>query len=616
MMITQITLQNWKAFTKFTIDFKKGINFITGSNASGKTSILEAICLAFTGKALSVNDPRLLVKRDSTKPTLIKLSFQNDDLGKLIIERSLSKKRRLNSKIYVENGESLAESWDDTTKYIEDLFGIDSVFFERIVYMSEGDIFRFIYNPPEEAIMIQIEEALGIVSTRNLLSQIISYENQYHLEQKNYDKIYSGLKLILSEEKPSFDWKEKYQKLVNEKNLQLQQLKENEMKIWNLNSQITNINEITNEIHNIENKVVHLVHKDKFEANFKKELENKISKNKGKLQKISTNLKELNLKKIRIEEKINSIQEILDLLLTTKKNEVSKCPVCNKTLSVYEQDELVKINKLKIPIKRKELDKIEKNIKNLDKRKDRVENDWVSLKESNSLINNFLIKNNNYWNFNQISYDIENTRKKIHNYEQDKLRINKQINNLENNLDNYKKYVEREEILEKFEELQDREASLISNYKKQSALEILKSSVDRTIEEQREGKLGAIYREITNVWNEFMNEDKTKIRLDKRTVPSLARAEHEFSLSQLSGGEKTVLLTIIRTILCSFFTNVDFMLLDEPLEHLDLINREVMIDFLVESYRKGKINQLLVTTFEESVIRKYGQDPNVSLIII
>jgi hypothetical protein len=42
----------------------------------------------------------------------------------------------------------------------------------------------------------------------------------------------------------------------------------------------------------------------------------------------------------------------------------------------------------------------------------------------------------------------------------------------------------------------------------------------------------------------------------------------------------------------------------------------VIVDFLVESFEKGWVDQLIVTTFEESIIRKFHDHEKVNIIAI
>ncbi len=59
-VIKSVRLENWKAFENFETNFSDGINFFTGKNASGKTSLLESISVGLTGSTLTVPDPKAL----------------------------------------------------------------------------------------------------------------------------------------------------------------------------------------------------------------------------------------------------------------------------------------------------------------------------------------------------------------------------------------------------------------------------------------------------------------------------------------------------------------------------------------------------------------------------
>lgn len=48
-MLHSIQISNWKGHDEFSLSFKEGVNFLTGPNGIGKTSILDAICFAFLG---------------------------------------------------------------------------------------------------------------------------------------------------------------------------------------------------------------------------------------------------------------------------------------------------------------------------------------------------------------------------------------------------------------------------------------------------------------------------------------------------------------------------------------------------------------------------------------
>lgn len=59
-MITDIRLQNFRIYTDESFEFDPGVNIIVGANASGKTSLLEAILVVCRGGSYRVNDADLI----------------------------------------------------------------------------------------------------------------------------------------------------------------------------------------------------------------------------------------------------------------------------------------------------------------------------------------------------------------------------------------------------------------------------------------------------------------------------------------------------------------------------------------------------------------------------
>ena len=114
-----------------------------------------------------------------------------------------------------------------------------------------------------------------------------------------------------------------------------------------------------------------------------------------------------------------------------------------------------------------------------------------------------------------------------------------------------------------------------------------------------------LYENIAAIWKRCRPEHDCEIRFDEKGQIELRRDSIWFRFDQLSGGEKTVLLILARVLVCAMFSNVDFLMIDEPLEHLDVRNRRSLVNFFVAAANRGLIRQLLVTTFEESLVRKY-----------
>lgn len=77
----------------------------------------------------------------------------------------------------------------------------------------------------------------------------------------------------------------------------------------------------------------------------------------------------------------------------------------------------------------------------------------------------------------------------------------------------------------------------------------------------------------------------------------------ELGFDDLSGGERAVATLLVRLLAVQAATDSPILLLDEPLEHLDPKNRHLLAALLTAAGECGVPEQILVTTYEESVVR-------------
>lgn len=64
-MITNIILKSFRCFSSLALDVSNPLVILSGKNATGKTSVLEALYLCSTGKSHRTNDLSTLIKKDS-----------------------------------------------------------------------------------------------------------------------------------------------------------------------------------------------------------------------------------------------------------------------------------------------------------------------------------------------------------------------------------------------------------------------------------------------------------------------------------------------------------------------------------------------------------------------
>lgn len=75
--IQKLSVKNIRSHTEFLIDLSPEVTIITGENGSGKTSLLEAIYIAFQGSSFKGSDSEVLKK--NTPWYRIDIRFQGDD---------------------------------------------------------------------------------------------------------------------------------------------------------------------------------------------------------------------------------------------------------------------------------------------------------------------------------------------------------------------------------------------------------------------------------------------------------------------------------------------------------------------------------------------------------
>ncbi len=144
--------------------------------------------------------------------------------------------------------------------------------------------------------------------------------------------------------------------------------------------------------------------------------------------------------------------------------------------------------------------------------------------------------------------------------------------------------------------------------------EILDESINSTLYEIKLDYLKPLTQKISAIWEMIFNDETRHVSFDQNLNPILKSKGQKIDFNNLSGGEKTILTIITKSLLMHQFSNIEFIVLDEPLEHLDIINRAQIIEFLLMFYNAELTEQLIITTFEESLTRNLIDTKGVSII--
>ena len=153
MQINQLSTINFKRMGTKEITFTPGLNFISGENGAGKTTVLRAIATALFG-------PQMLPGTADMIPTFgqnrweVELDFEHEG-GNYTIKRTKSTANLF------KDGELVASGNTPCTKYMEDLFGIVARDYNLLIHSRQGET-AGVLNYGATALQRKVEEFAGV----------------------------------------------------------------------------------------------------------------------------------------------------------------------------------------------------------------------------------------------------------------------------------------------------------------------------------------------------------------------------------------------------------------------------------------------------------------------
>ncbi len=610
-MIESILIRNWKGHKTFGCKFEKGLNFIIGPNGVGKSSILEALYYGITGFVKSRASLEKMKTIDSEGPMIIEINLSKND-AKFKIVRKYEKKRTTHTFYNLTENYSITGK-DNVEKAIRELYITKNVFLKKMFYYGEGDIFRVISSTKSKFnFKDYIEEYLGIEKLKEFQENIRGLKSNYNKKRKEFDYEVDQMISLTTEKAISAEKKH----LIKRKEDLKDRRKTVEKHLDELKREYSILEQKINHIDDLEKNTREFLNLDLFNSNILnivERLKEEIHTDKEELKKVNSEIDQESEKLEKIEEKVNFLRNIVNLLKDIKEDERSNCPVCDRLFDDVSSHSAFEKLKLYEEI-RKSNDQTKSNLEklhyNYQNSKQILEKKiWLS-DEINKISSEWENAYHNYREMKQKSSEIDSQIKKN----------TSELNELKIKIEEITtKQLKLATIQKKKENEKEMDESYIQSKRKRLnnsifLSEILENVIDNTLYEIKLEYLYPLTQKISDIWKMIFNDKDRYVSFDQNLNPILKTEGQEIGFNNLSGGEKTILTIITKSLLMHQFSNIDFIVLDEPLEHLDIINRFQIIEFLVMFYKADLINQLIITTFEESLTRNLIDNDDVSII--
>lgn len=613
-MIHEVEMTNWRAFEKQRFKFEPGINFIMGANGRGKTSILEAISYALTGEpSVVINKNRLL--RDPNKAATVSLRIEIDGKQYRIDRTQLPEKSGDASLWDLDSNAQIASTHKRVTEEVERIFRVSVDFLRRIVYMAEGDVFRFLFEPPGEIINLQVRSVIGLDQLDQLKDAIQVSKNYLDEIRKNY-KILQKMMASLGITSSNNLGPQQSEVIIQQKKLMNQLL--------GIQDQISQRTRESQSLAMLNQKVEENLYLWHSNSTYWSQMEDEplisfYEDFKGEIENVKEKAIEVEKELARLEGQKDSFLQVIKLLEIVNKIDLVPCPICKKPMTLQEQgtveeethENIKKISE-EISLLQKRLEQFKRQVK-----------EEIRFFDSIGEIRNDLV-HNRYSNINQgistqelislLHRETENPNLVELKNKQEEIR--NQIADLQKRAVEYTEFAAQLKKLDLVEpaNLLEAQINLEGRY---ITLLAADNAVNRTLSDMQNIDLATIYDQIATIWNNFIRYGDWHLSFNTDGNPILSQdGSRNFNLEQFSGGEKTALLIIIHTIIAHHFSKCNLLMIDEPLEHLDPNNRRSLMSFFISACQNDVFEQALITTYEESLVRKYISVDKVNIIYI
>jgi len=399
-MIEELTLENFKSFRrKQTIRFIQGLNKISGRNAAGKTTVLEAILFALFGDVPNVNKRDLVSLWGGTLTVTLKFrspltkqqvtiqrSGSLDKFGKFI-GRDL--------KMDVEGEETPLVREADVDRKVRDLLGVGKRTFFNVVYAKQKE-FVEILNPEKG----RMDAILGLTTPAEIgehlkaVKKVLEKEGQIDQKGAFEERLRNASEMQKKEEERIEELKGEVAKLENRLEELGGRLKEREEKLRGIGELVEVFGGIERRYLQLEGLKERLKDREKDLADIYSRIGEapesrlvEVEERRVKAVELETRLRDLLEKQLEVERRgldgeIAALKHRINEHAELKETGVAICPKCGQKIDFEKLEDDLKAYKAELEEKNFKLSDLEKEIRIMKQQVDSSRNKRIEAESS------------------------------------------------------------------------------------------------------------------------------------------------------------------------------------------------------------------------------------------
>ncbi|WP_345977979.1 SMC family ATPase [Sulfurimonas sp. HSL3-7] len=188
MTLSSITLENYKKYQRFTLEFEEGLTGIIGRNGSGKSTIFDAIIFALYGEVRGQKENLKCAKADEKENVSVALEFEIDARRYKVVRELRGKSQVAKAYLYDDDDALLSEGVKEVTKRVSQIVGMSRDAFMHTVFASQKELTALSGLKNEDRKKI-IRKLLGLEKIDKIEIEIRSMLTDLNRDIKSFSEI-------------------------------------------------------------------------------------------------------------------------------------------------------------------------------------------------------------------------------------------------------------------------------------------------------------------------------------------------------------------------------------------------------------------------------------------
>jgi len=581
-MITNVEISGWKAYEDLRLSLGPGTTFVVAHNGIGKTSLMQAVEWALTGR-LGTGTPDLSYVRNGSTAASVQIAVESGSGETVRVRRTIRETR--NGRVVAELSiEGLSQSTDEAlSHWLQSSFGFDQSTLSRLCFLPEGGVLASTQDADASFNVVEfIAELFGAQALEEQAAALerfaasearrgdaVRRQAQRGAEERvqellarvtEVDSRLADLEPALTTAQRQIEQRRAYDRAVGERQRMFAERASHEQDLVRM------LGDLGFETSSADDARSVLLLRDNAETDLREDAR------KAEEERIS-----LEAQRAALVRSIELLDEHVDI-----------CPTCRRPFGPSERDEV-----------RAGLVAAESGLSSrLSRAQARQQAAERDLREHRSASSRLRVGFERLLALPEADpeVDLEEPTVDLESYRS----LSDEVSRLRR---------EREEARGEVGEITSllgANSEAVALYRDGYIAQIAATAFRAARQQIFSSRVDPLATEVAHRWKEIWPGDAT-LELPPSGELQLLRRGGPISLKGFSGGERAVAVVLLRLLAAQMAGRNPFMWFDEPLEHLDSRNRRLLASVVASSAASGAVRQIVVTTYEDAVTRRLGE---------